>query len=198
MPEVAKEQEKEQGKNHGNRAITRLAPLALGYLAAGKEADLVKAADTLTALTQPQTDVRDAAALFCLGVRNVYLTGNPDIKSQIKFLPADRQDVWKQRLDAAEKATPESYKDKNKGAIECLQAAVAVMAGATSLKDALDRAVRAGGECDRVATVAGALAGTKFGGEEALAWREKLFGWPDSSPENMMNEVSKIIMTKYA
>lgn len=90
MTELALDQEYRLGRNKDNRAVARLAPLAFGYLKEGQQAALATAADKLAALTNPDQPGRDIAALFCLGVRNAIVTGNPDLKAQVKYLPAHR------------------------------------------------------------------------------------------------------------
>lgn len=163
MAELAREQEDKKGRNKDSRAVARLAPLAIGYLKEGQEAALATAADKLAALTTSDQPARDMAALFCLGVRNAIVTGNPDLKAQVKHLPAHRRATWEAFLTEAETTTPETYKDTNNTAVGALEEATAIVAVATGAKDALDRAVRVGGECGRVACITGALAGAKHG-----------------------------------
>lgn len=53
------------------------------------------------------------------------------------------------------------------------------MAGSDSLAEALEAAIRGGGDTDTVAAIAGSLAGAVYG-TSALPdeWREKTCGWP--------------------
>lgn len=198
MAGAAWEEEKQSGRNEGNRAVARVAPLALGYLGAGREAALAAAADKLASLTQAAHEARDAAVLLALGVRSGILTGDPDVQAQVQHLPAARRDAWTRRLAAAEKAAPETFKAASSTAAGALQAAVAVTAAANGLKDALDRAVRiGGGECGRVACITGALAGAKFGGDDTHDWTNKLYGWQHRGLE-LQFEVVELINDKYS
>lgn len=50
---------------------------------------------------------------------------------------------------------------------------------ATTLRDPLIAAVRAGNDTDTVAAIAGALAGARYGGSAVpFEWRRRLHGWP--------------------
>ncbi|EJT51360.1 putative ribosylglycohydrolase [Trichosporon asahii var. asahii CBS 2479] len=173
-------EEGEKGCDYSNRAVARSVPVAVGHLGEGCEAQLVKAVRSTVSLTQQHEDVLEAAQLLALGMRSAILTGNLDLKAQIGHLhrvTPERKEFWTQKITEAEKSTPEAFKDTNETAIGALQAAIAANAGEPDVKAILERAVRAGGDCDRVACIAGALAGAR-GGSVPDEWREKVWGEP--------------------
>lgn len=161
-----------------NRAPARMTPLALAYLAKGQEAALVDVASKLTDMTQDDQDAREASALIALGIRNAILTGELGLKTMVNFLPSERKFAWTQYITQAERATPETFKDKNHTAIGAFQAAVAANEGAMDVNSVIDKAVRGGGQSDRVAAIAGAWAGARFGGAGLPEWHRRLHGWP--------------------
>ena len=91
------------------------------------------------------------------------------------YVSAQRKAFWKEKIAAAEKSTAEAFKDTNTTAVGALQAAIAANAGAGDVKTVLEHAIRAGGECNRVACLAGALAGARTGSVPSDL-REKIWG----------------------
>lgn len=195
MANAARKQDiKKWGKSDLNRAPARISALALGYLGDGQEKALVDAAQKLTDLTQPDEDAREASALVALGIRNTILTGDPKWSEAIEFLGPIRKNVWTRRITDAEKSKVEDFSD-NKTSHGAFQAAIAALNGAKDVQAVLDRAVRGGGESDRVAAIAGALAGAKSGASKLPAWWQKLYGWPtkvDAIPDQVNS-----VMTRY-
>lgn len=77
-------------------------------------------------------------------------------------------------------AHPRDFKDKNGWVVAAFQGALAAVAGAAGVRDALIRAVRGGGDTDTVAAIAGSLAGAIWGATQVpLSWQRVLHGWPD-------------------
>lgn len=176
--------EEAERSEHGNRALARSFPIAIGHLGEGREPQLVRDVWSAVTLTQHQREVIQAAQLLALGLRNAILTGEPDFKNQVKHLPdttPEQNDAWTARVAEAEKSTPEAYTKTNNTAVGALQAAIAANAGATDVKTVLERSVRAGGECDRVACIAGAISGARSGSEPS-EWREGVWGEPLPMP----------------
>ena len=76
-------------------------------------------------------------------------------------------------------AHPRDFKDKNGWVVAAFQGALAAVAGASGVRDALIRAVRGGGDTDTVAAIAGSLAGAIWGATQVpLSWQRVLHGWP--------------------
>lgn len=177
---IAAREEVEGGADYSSHGVARSIPVAIGYLGEGREAQLASAVRSTVTLTQNEEDVIQAAQLLALGLRSAILTGEPDLKAQVKHLPdttPERKVFWTEKITEAEQSTPDAFKDKNNTAVGALQAAIAANAGAPDVKSALELAVRAGGECDRVSCIAGALAGAR-GGSVPTEWREMVWGEP--------------------
>jgi hypothetical protein len=168
----------------------RTAPVALAYLDDSEA--LVEAATAISALTHADPEAGEACALWCLAIRHAVLHGTFDgLREALSSLPADRRDVWAQRLQAAEKQPPASFAH-NGWVVEALQGAWSAISRtpvpsedapgrfpADHLRLALEAAVRGGRDTDTVAAIAGALLGARWGASAVpSAWRRILDGWP--------------------
>lgn len=194
MTKLAAKQGK-SGNSDNNRAPARLTSLALGFLADGQETALVKAAIALTDLTEPDQDAEEASILVALGVRNAVLTGKLDLEKATEFLPADRRQTWKERIADGYKVDPEDFQKSNHSAIGAFKAAVAANAGGDDVATVIDKAVRGGGQSDRVAAIAGAWAGARFGSKSVPQWSSKLHGWPGKADD--LKTLVSTVMNRY-
>lgn len=91
------------------------------------------------------------------------------------------------------------YENTNKTAIGALEEATAIVTVATGARDALNRAVRVGADCGRVACITGALAGAKYGTQEAYGMPEifgKLRGEKLTAPD-LQGLVEQYVGRKY-
>ncbi|HET9080656.1 MAG TPA: ADP-ribosylglycohydrolase family protein [Trebonia sp.] len=175
----------------GNGSLMRTAPVALAYL--HDEAGLVEAAHAVSALTHGDREAGEACALWCLAIRHAVLHGSLDgLHAAVAGLPPARAELWAARLRGAESAEP--YEIEHNGwVVAALMAAWSAItrtpvpaADAASdscpgrhLSLALDRAVRAGGDTDTVAAIAGGLLGARWGASAVpRQWRRLLHGWP--------------------
>lgn len=168
------------GRSAGNGALMRTGPLALGYLERDP-AELAAAARRIARLTHWDEDNGDACALWCLAIRHAILTGELDLRGQLRWIPEQRRGRWSSLLDdaLAADAHPRRFSAQNGWVVAALQGALSAVAGASSLVDALERAVRGGHDTDTVAAIAGALAGSLRGGSAVpLGWQRILHGWP--------------------
>lgn len=194
MTKLARQQGK-SGNSDNNRAPARMTSLALGFLAPGQETALVKAAIALTDLTEPDQDAQEASALVALGIRNAILTGKLDLEKMTDFLPENRRETWKERIADGYKVDPEDFAKVNHSAIGAFKAAVAANAGADDVATAIDKATRGGGQSDRVAAIAGAWAGARFGSKSVPQWSSKLHGWPCKA--NDLQTLVATVMNRY-
>lgn len=164
----------------GNGSLMRTGPVALGYLDR-PEQELAAAAARIARLTHWGDDNADASVLWSLAIRESILTGRLAVRDQIRWLPTQRRDRWTVLIDEAlaPDAHPRDFREKNGWVVRAFQGALAAVAGASSLADAVQRAVHGGGDADTVAAIAGSLAGAIWGGSAVpLDWQRRLHGWP--------------------
>ncbi len=164
------------GHTAGNGSLMRTAPVALAYL--DDPDGLVEAAMAVSALTHFDQSAGQACVLWCLAIRHAVLTGEPDARAGLAYLPARTVDVWAARLVEAEKSRPGDF-SRNGWVVEALQAAWCAIATAAApipgddpkavprmashLRLALESAVRGGRDADTVAAIAGGLVGAAYG-----------------------------------
>ena len=168
------------GRSAGNGSLMRTGPVALGYLDRPRT-DLAAAAARVARLTHWDDDNAIACALWCLAIRHAVLTGEFDMRGQLKWIAAEHRKRWVAVIDEAlaPGAHPRDFREHNGWVVRAFMGALAAVAGAESLTDALERAVRGGGDTDTVAAIAGSLAGAVWGGSAVpLAWKRMLHGWP--------------------
>ena len=175
------------GRSGGNGSLMRTGPVALGYLER-TPAELAEAASATARLTHWEVDNADACALWCLAIRHAVLTGELDMRGQLDHLPTERRDRWAALVDEAlaPEVHPRDFRAQNGWVVRAFQGALAAVTGATSLTDAVERAIRGGGDTDTVAAIAGSLAGAVYGGSAVpLSWQRKLHGWPDCNASDL-------------
>lgn len=158
----------------------RTGPVALGYLDRSP-AELIAAATSVARLTHWEDDNADACALWCLAIRHAILTGEFDVRAGLEWISTPRRGRWEVLIDEAlvDGTHPRDFARTNGWVVSAFQAALSAVAGARSLVNALERAVRGGNDTDTVAAIAGSLAGAVYGGTAVpLAWQRILHGWP--------------------
>lgn len=173
--------DEQTGHSAGNGSLMRTGPIALAYLRPDVEAYLVEAAGRVARMTHWETDNLDAVVLWSLAVRHAVLTGELDPRAGLDRVPEDRRARWAALIDEATApgAHPRDFHEHNGWVVSALQAAMSAVVGASSLRDALERAVRGGNDTDTVAAIAGSLAGALWGASEVPAeWQQELHGWP--------------------
>lgn len=193
---VARSVHERSSRSGGNGSLMRTGPVALGYLADGQEDALADAAGRLAQLTHWEDDNVDACVLWCLAIRHAIRTGELDIRAQLAWVPAERRDRWATLIDEAlaPDAHPRDFREQNGWVVRAFQGALAAIArarameGRTQVVDALERAIRGGGDTDTVAAIAGSLAGAVWGATQVpLAWRRILHGWPGLRTNDLTN-----------
>lgn len=171
------------GRTAGNGSLMRTAPVALAYLS--DPSGLVGAARSVSALTHWDDDAGDACVLWCLAIRNAVLHGSFDLVGGLDALPAERRTTWAERIVSAESSRPVDFPE-NGWVVHALQAAWSSIVRAQALTDSpaqlrlgLENAVRAGGDTDTVAAIAGQLLGARWGASAVPSeWVDVLHGWP--------------------
>ncbi|MFC4605861.1 ADP-ribosylglycohydrolase family protein [Rhodococcus kronopolitis] len=166
----------------GNGSLMRTAPVALAYLA--DEAGCLDAAAQIASLTHDDPQAIQACQLWSHAIRHAILHGTFDgVRDYLDIAPADIAAYWGPLLDQAERGTPEDFAN-NGWVVHALQTAWWAIASTDSsddrhLRNALVAAVRAGGDTDTTAAIAGGLLGARWGGSAVPAgWRRILHGWP--------------------
>lgn len=170
---------REAGRSAGNGSLMRTGPVALGFLNDGQADALAIAARRVSELTHHETDAGDACAIWSLAIRSAILTGAPELRTAVDTLPTDRGVLWHQRLDLAEACLPWELPGNNGWVVVALQAAWSALTHSSSLREALELAVRGGNDTDTVAAIAGSLAGAVYGAAAVpVEWLDVLHGWP--------------------
>jgi ADP-ribosyl-[dinitrogen reductase] hydrolase len=192
------------GRSGGNGSLMRTAPVALTHL--DDEDAVIRAATSLSTLTHFDPEAAEACALWCLAVRHAVLTGELDVRTGLEALPAQRADVWRGRIDVAERSTPADF-TRNGWVVEALQSAWCAIATtpvpvddpaagvfrADHLRLALQAAVRGGRDADTVAAIAGGLLGAAYGASAVpWDWRRVLHGWPGIVARDLVDLAGRI------
>ena len=176
----------------GNGSLMRTGPVALAH--PGDPAAVATLARAVSELTHPDPDCVDACVLWSVAIdHTIHHTSPSDtpwdwaaaVAQGVEHLPQDRRPRWQTRIDEAAAGNPLDF-PKNGWVVHALQAALAaicstpVPAGdrpADHLRLALEHAVRAGGDTDTVAAIAGSLLGARWGATALpFAWRRILHG----------------------
>lgn len=196
----------QSGRTAGNGSLMRTAPVALAYL--DDEAALVRVAREISELTHFDPDAGDACVLWCLAIRHAVLTGELDVRIGLGHLASERQELWRERLTAAENSKPADFSHNNGWVVAALQGAWSAISTtpvpaedpaaetfrADHLRLALEAAVRGGGDTDTVAAIAGGLLGAVYGASAVPApWRLMLHGWPGLTTRGLATLADRIV-----
>lgn len=168
----------------GNGSLMRTAPVALRYL--DDPAACVEAARRISALTHPDSQAGIPCAMWSYAIRHAIVYG--DINGPLHYLeefadPAESA-FWSRTLTDAAAGEPARDFRNNGWVVHALQTAWWAISttpgsGEDHLAAALERCVRAGGDTDTTAAIAGALLGARWGASAVPdAWRAQLHGYP--------------------
>lgn len=187
----------------GNGSLMRTAALALAHLDDAQA--LADAAANVSALTHANQDAIDACILWTSAIRTAVLDGELDgLADGLKFISADRRDLWAQRIAEATSAEPWDF-PKNGWVVHAFQAAWSAIActkqhdGAPTdnhFTRTIDHSVRCGGDTDTVAAIAGGLVGALHGiTATPQHWFDALNGWPGMDAVDLV-ELTDLITDK--
>lgn len=178
------------GRKAGNGSLMRTAPVALAYLDDG--AGCLEAAAQISALTHDDPTAEQACRLWSHAIRHAVLYGTFDgVRGFLKIASPEVADFWRPLLDEAERGTPADFAN-NGWVVHALQTAWWAItttsgAGEEHLRGALEAAVRAGGDTDTTAAIAGGLLGARWGAAAIPArWRRMLHGWPGHTADDLI------------
>lgn len=170
------------GLKGGNGSLMRTAPVALAYLDDPQGA--THAALKIGALTHDDPQAGQACQMWTYAIRHAVIEGNFDgVRDYLSVADQDVADYWRPLLDQAENGNPRDF-SKNGWVVHALQTAWWAITSTDSssaqhLPDALEAAVRAGGDTDTTAAIAGGLLGARWGASAIPErWRRIMHGWP--------------------
>lgn len=190
---AAREHHERIGHSSGG-SLMRTAPVALAYL--DDRQGLIEAARAISDLTHYDFDAGDACVLWSLAIRHAILHSELDIRAGLDGLPAERRELWADRIDEAEMHEPRHFLC-NGWVVQALQGAWSAIwhtggsdpsgpLDAGHLRRGLEAAIRGGRDTDTVAAIAGALLGARHGsGAVPTEWRLLLHGWPGATAEDL-------------
>ncbi|MGW6426729.1 ADP-ribosylglycohydrolase family protein [Nocardia sp. NPDC055053] len=168
------------GRTGGNGSLMRTAPVALAYLDDADEC--VAAAGRVGMLTHHDEHAIEACKIWTYAVRHAVL--NADFGGVREYVGGSAQsEYWTERLDEAEKGTPDDFPN-NGWVVHALQTAwwaitTTDQSTPEHLPRALEACVRAGNDTDTTAAIAGGLLGARWGASAVPArWRAMLHGYP--------------------
>lgn len=179
--DAARDVHDETGHSAGNGSLMRTHPVALAFLADGREPDLAEAAGRIARLTHAEDDNVDAVVLWTITLRHAIRTGELDPFLGLSWLEAGHRRRWQALIEEAlaEGRHPRDFTQGNGWVVRAFQAALCAVAGARDVRTAWYRAIRGGNDTDTVAAIAGSLAGALWSLENVPeSWRERVHGWP--------------------
>ena len=177
----------------GNGSLMRTGPIALAY--PENPQAIAALAKSVSELTHAAEDCVDACVLWSVAIdytlHNAPGSATPwdwaePLLDAVEYLPtAKRQQRWVHLIEEATTADPRDFTN-NGWVVHAFQAALAAICStpvldgpchATHLQRVLEKVVRAGGDTDTVAAIAGALLGARWGATALpFQWRRKLHG----------------------
>ena len=184
----------------GNGALMRTAPVALAYL--DDPEALVEAAKAIALLTHADEMSASACAVWCLAIREAVIIERiasledfaQRVEQAVTDFMCDEAGEWVAILRASFGQDPREFTAGNGYSVTTLKAAWAAITHtpipsrtAGHFADALEEAVRGGGDADTVACVAGGLLGAMWGlSAIPTDWRRRIFGWPAMTDRDLV------------
>jgi len=191
-------------RSSGNGSLMRIAgifPAALEY-----GADVLKIAEKYSGMTHAHEDAVEACALWLYFIRKAVYEGSVgDLSESTEILDSSRRRIWKDRISDALTREPWEF-DQNGWVVETLQAALSAVRcnqphpfnnNENEFSRRLEHAVRAGGDTDTVAAVAGGLLGALHGlSAIPHKWTAIVHGWPDMRFQELLELQRSSLLTR--
>jgi ADP-ribosyl-[dinitrogen reductase] hydrolase len=189
--------------NAGNGSLMRTHAAVLPYLLSSDD-DAAEGIEVVCRLTHVHPDTTEACMLWGFAVRHAIVTGEIDIRRGLSRLPAERRDLWTERIEEAEVSAPVHFR-RNGWVVGAFQAAWSAIAGVgpipqgkfaqrDTLVASLEAAARAGYDTDTVACITGSLMGAALGPKSVPPeWRRMLFGWPGYEIDELTGLVDRLL-----
>jgi len=176
----------------GNGSLMRTGPVALAH--PGDPAAIAALAREVSALTHATDDCVDACVLWSVAIDHAiheapasheWFDWASGLRGALAHVPSSRQAVWRARIEEAADSIPLVF-PQNGWVVRAFQAALAAICSTPVPDDgpagrhlqlALEAAVRAGGDTDTVAAIAGSLLGARWGATAVpFRWRRVIHG----------------------
>jgi ADP-ribosyl-[dinitrogen reductase] hydrolase len=176
----------------GNGSLMRTAPVSLGYLGDSEAMD--SASRAISGLTHPDPDAADACVLWNRLIATAVFDG--ELRIDLGGLATDRVELWRGRFDEAEAKLPIDFTN-NGWVVHALQAAWSAITHTDNYVDAVKLIIRAGGDTDTVAAIAGGLLGAVYGaGAIPDEYRAAISGWPGVGADDLVAKVNAIVLNR--
>lgn len=176
----------------GNGALMRTAPLGLARLT---ERGYVAVAARIGELTHADPVSSEACGIWTYAVQHAVVHADFEgVHAALDLLEPRRAEHWAGLLDEAERLPITGFPN-NGWVVRALQTAWAAIVQtpvpdgepSAHLRLALQNAVRAGGDTDTVACIAGGLLGARWGASAVPAeWSGALHGWPGYTADDLV------------
>ncbi len=179
--------------NAPNGGLVRIGPAALAY--PGRPEQIATYARLTTGLTHPHIDCIDASILWAIAIDDTIRHAPPPeepwdfaeaLRNALDFVPKGRRVWWTQLINEACDRQPVDFHRNNGWVIDAFQEALSAIvhtpvpsgpATCGHLQAAIGTTVRAGGDTDTIAAIAGSLLGARWGATAIpLAWTSTLRG----------------------
>jgi ADP-ribosyl-[dinitrogen reductase] hydrolase len=167
----------------GNGSLMRTAPVALGYLHNYRA--LGDATRAVSQLTHPDEDAVEACVIWNRLI--VHAVGSKEFGLQwvLPGVHGPSHATWQSRFAEAEAKMPTDFAN-NGWVVHALQAAWSALIHTDNFADAVTLCIRAGGDTDTVAAIAGALAGARYGAAAIPEeWKAAIRGWPGADAQKL-------------
>ena len=187
------------GRTGGNGSLMRTAPVALAYL--DDPAGCRAAAARISDLTHADPRAGEACQLWTHAIRYAVLHGTYDGVSEfLDEADADVRAFWQPLIQLAQAGEPSDF-PRNGWVVHALQTAWWAIHRCRDekrpLPAALELCVRAGGDTDTTAAIAGGLLGARWGASAVPQdWRDIVHGYPGLRAEDLDRITANIIAAK--
>jgi ADP-ribosylglycohydrolase len=185
----------------GNGGLMRIGPAGLSF--PSQPGQIATYARGVTELTHPHVDCLDASVIWAVAIDHTIRAAPASdepwdfaaaARSAVALIPQERQARWMQLIDEACERPAVDFYRTNGWVIHAFQAALSAIvrtpvpdgpAPCGHLVAAIEAAVRAGGDTDTVAAIAGSLLGARWGATAVpLKWTsvlrgKRLYGEPE-------------------
>jgi len=166
-----------------NGSLMRTGPVCLPYL--GNRAKIAQAAREISDLTHfdPSGYTADSCVIWSIAIATAIELGTgfgaEQVAAGLELIPVGRRGYWEHVIDEALCKRPATFARNSGGCVGALSVALSAMAHSTSLEQALQDCIAAGGDTDTTAAICGSLLGSIHGASVVPArWVKAIHGWP--------------------